>query len=38
MTDVLDAKFDPATGKLSFATDAFSTYALVVIGKKKFAK
>lgn len=28
-TDILDAKFDAATGKLSFDTDAFSTYALV---------
>lgn len=28
-TDVLDATYDAATGKLSFATDAFSTYALV---------
>lgn len=28
-TDILDADYDAKTGKLSFQTDAFSTYALV---------
>ena len=28
-TDVLDAAYDAKTGKLSFSTDAFSTYAVV---------
>ena len=28
-TDILDAAFDAKTGKLSFSTDAFSTYAVV---------